>query len=45
MVNWINEAKKAATPAIERIKEYIMQTAVVGFHESGCYCNKRLDWA
>lgn len=45
MVNWVNEAKKAAEPAIERIKEYIMHTAVVGFDESGCYCNKRLDWA
>lgn len=45
MVNWINEAKKAAAPAIEKIKEHIMQSAVVGFDESGCYCNKRLDWA
>ena len=45
MVNWINEAKRAAEPAIEKIKEYIMQSAVVGFDESGCYCNKRLDWA
>nr|WP_255453014.1 transposase [Parabacteroides sp. ZJ-118] len=31
MVNWINEAKKAAAPAIGRIKEYIMQSSVVGF--------------
>lgn len=45
MVNWINEAKKAAAPAIEKIKEYIVQSSVVGFDESGCYCNKRLDWA
>lgn len=45
MVNWVNEAKKAAEPAIEKIKEYIMQSAVVGFDESGCYCNKKLDWA
>ena len=45
MVNWINEAKKAAAPAIEKIKEYIMQSAVVGFDESSCYCNKGLDWA
>lgn len=45
MVNWINEAKRAAEPAIEKIKEYIMQSAVVGFDESGCYCEKRLDWA
>lgn len=45
MVNWVNKAKKAAEPAVEKIKEYIMQSAVVGFDESGCYCNKRLDWA
>ena len=45
MVNWINEAKRAAGPAIEKIKEYIMQSSIVGFGESGCYCNKRLDWA
>ena len=45
MVNWINEAKRSAEPAIEKIKEYIMQSPVVGFDESGCYCNKHLDWA
>lgn len=45
MVNWINEAKRAAEPAIEKIKEYIMQSSIVGVDESGCYCNKRLDWA
>lgn len=45
MVNWVNEAKKAAQPAIEKIKEYIMESRVVGFDESGCYCNKELDWA
>ena len=45
MVNWINEARRSAEPAIEKIKEYIMQSPVVGFDESGCYCNKRLDWA
>ena len=45
MVNWSNAAKRSAVPAIEKIKEYIMQSAVVGFDESGCYCNKRLDLA
>ena len=43
-VNWINEAKKNAAPAIEKIKECIMRSAVVGFDESGLYCNKKLDW-
>ena len=45
MVNWISQAKKSAAPAIGRIKQYIMKSSVVGFDESGCYCNKRLDWA
>jgi transposase len=43
-VNWVGEAKKNAAPAIQKIKEYIMNSAVVGFDESGLYCNKRLDW-
>ena len=43
-VNWVNEAKKNAAPAIEKIKKYIMKSAVVGFDESGLYCNKKLDW-
>ena len=43
-VNWVNEAKKNAAPAIEKIRECIMKSVVVGFDESGLYCNKRLDW-
>ncbi len=43
--NWVNEAKRLADPVIERIKECIMKASVVGFDETGCYCNKRLDWA
>lgn len=43
--NWMKEAKRAAAPAIEKIREYIMSSAVVGFDETGCYCNKKLDWA
>lgn len=43
--NWVMEAKRLATPMIEKIKEGIMKAAVVEFDESGCYCNKRLDWA
>ena len=30
---------------IDKIKEYVKSSAVVGFDESGLYCNKRLDWA
>jgi len=44
-VNWVGEARKNASPAIGKIKECIMKSAVVGFDESGLYCNKRLDWA
>ena len=43
-VNWVNGAKKNAAPAIEKIKECIMKSAVIGFDESGLYCSKRLDW-
>ncbi len=43
-VNWVDEAKRNAAPAIEKIKECIMKSAVVGFDESGLYCNKKLDW-
>ena len=45
LVNWVNEAKRKAQPIIDKIKEYIKSSNVVGFDESGCYCNKRLDWA
>ena len=45
LVNWVNEAKRNAQPIVDKIKEYIMSSNVVGFDESGCYCNKRLDWA
>ena len=45
LVNWVNKAKRNARPIVDKIKEYIMTSSVVGFDESGCYCNKRLDWA
>lgn len=44
-VNRVNEAKRNARPIIDKIKEYVMSSAVVGFDESGLFCNKRLDWA
>jgi transposase len=43
--NILQQAKKKAGPAIALIKEYISNSPVVGFDESGCYCNKRLDWS
>ena len=45
LVNWVNEAKRYAQPMIDKIKEDVKSTAVVGFDESGLYCKKRLDWA
>lgn len=45
LVNWVNEAKRNAQPVVDKIKEYIMSSSIVGFDESGCYCNRRLDWA
>lgn len=45
LTNWVNDAKKNTQPIIDKIKEYIMFSSVVGFDESGCYCNKRLGWA
>lgn len=35
LVNWVNEAKRNAQPVIDKIKEYIKSSAVVGFDESG----------
>lgn len=37
LVNWVNEARRNAQLIIEKIKEYIMLSSVVGFDESGCY--------
>lgn len=37
LVNWVNEAKRKAQPVIEKIKERIMSSAVVGFDESRLY--------
>ena len=44
MVNWVNAAKRGAEPAIKEIERRIKQSSVVGYDESGLYCNKRLDW-
>ena len=44
MVGWVKAAKKGAEPAIKEIERRIRQSSVVGFDESGIYCNKRLDW-
>jgi len=43
--NIIQAAKKKAEPVITLIKDFISKSPVVGFDESGCYCNSRLDWS
>lgn len=42
-VNWVNATKRNEEPAFERIRELVMQSAIVDFDETGMYCNKRLD--
>jgi transposase len=42
--NIIQAARKKAEPSIAMIKDFISKSPVVGFDESGCYCNGRLDW-
>lgn len=43
--NIIKDALKKAQPAIKMIESLLKESPVVGFDESGCYNNKRLDWA
>lgn len=43
--NIIQTTSMKADPAIKLIKDYISNSPVVGFDESGCYCNGRLDWS
>ena len=43
--NIIQSAKQKSEPAIAMIKDFISRSPVVGFDESGCYCNDRLDWS
>ena len=45
LVNWINEASEKAEPAVQEIINRIKASKVVGFDETGCYCNKKLRWA
>ena len=43
--NIIQSTNTKAKPAIKLIKDFISKSSVVGFDESGCYCNGRLDWS
>lgn len=45
LVNWVMEARRKDAPAIDEIKRRIMGSDIVGFDESGLFCEKRLNWA
>ena len=43
--NIVREALKKSKPAIRLLEDMLRKSRVVGFDESGCYNNKKLDWA
>ncbi len=43
--NFVQEAMRKSQPAIKLLEDMLKKSPVVGFDESGCYNNKRLDWA
>ena len=43
--NIVREALKKSEPAIRALEDMLRKSRVVGFDESGCYNNKKLDWA
>ncbi len=42
--NIVQEAMRKSKPAIKLLED-MLKSPVVGFDESGCYNNKKLDWA
>lgn len=45
LVNIVREMLDKSRPAIGLIERLIKESAVVGFDESGCYVNGRLNWS
>ena len=45
LVNIVREMLDESRPAIELIECLIRESAVVGFDESGCYVNGKLNWS
>ena len=45
LANIVREMLEKSRPAIELIERLIKESAVVGFDESGCYVNGRLNWS
>lgn len=43
--NIVREALRKSEPAIRMLEDMLRNSRVVGFDESGCYNNKKLDWA
>ncbi len=45
LANIVREMPDKSKPAIELIERLIKESAVVGFDESGCYVNGKLNWS
>lgn len=45
LANIVREMLDRSRPAIELIERLIKESAIVGFDESGCYVNGRLNWS
>lgn len=43
--NIVQEAMRKSKPAIKLLEDMLRKSPIVGFDESGCYNNKKLDWA
>lgn len=43
--NFVQETMRKSQPAIKLLEKMLKKSPVVGFDESGCYNNKKLDWA
>lgn len=43
--NILRETNRRTEPAIRFIKDWIERTTVIGYNESGCYCNGKLQWS
>ena len=45
LANIVREMLDKSKPAIELIERLIKESAIVGFDESGCYVNGKLNWS
>lgn len=45
LVNIVKEMLEKSRPAIALIEQFLKESRVVGFDESGCYCNGELNWS